>query len=331
MRKPVVSLLVGVFVAVVSLLAPGRSPVTVTAQPAVDLTGNWGYVYSYGHTTFGECTVGLLQTGGVLSSTTDMQCTSAVGGKLTGTVSGLDVDLQIAFTSPGLTVAAEGTASADGNTQEGNWGLYSHVDPNNTYIGSRLIDTPPGSSVLVSADSGGRTIGVTFDTVTDDGGTAIISDSSTAGTLPGQFQVLGLFFHVITTATYSPPISVCATYDDADNDGYEDTTHRDEKTLQILHDVGGSFVPVPDNGKTDYDENTLCGNVDSLSNFALVVPSTSPVGGIAELPDIANTRLGAQGSSGRDAGFPAALTAAVAAGVAALAGGAWYARRRWLR
>jgi hypothetical protein len=56
-----------------------------------------------------------------------------------------------------------------------------------------------------------------------------------------------------------------------------------------------------------------------------------PVGGIAELPDVASTPLEAQNSSGPDAGLLAGVAAAVAAGLLALFSGAWYARRRRLR
>ena len=54
-----------------------------------------------------------------------------------------------------------------------------------------------------------------------------------------------------------------------------------------------------------------------------------PVGGIAELPEIAGERLGTAHSSGRNP----LLLAIVAAGTGVLAVGsaAWYARRRWLR
>jgi len=48
------------------------------------------------------------------------------------------------------------------------------------------------------------------------------------------------------------------------------------------------------------------------------------VGGIAELPDVAS-------DSGWPAGAYAALASAIAAAVLALGGGAWYARRRWVK
>jgi hypothetical protein len=55
------------------------------------------------------------------------------------------------------------------------------------------------------------------------------------------------------------------------------------------------------------------------------------VGGIAELPDLAGGRLEAGGSPGGGVGLEAWGAAGIAAGVIALTGAAWYARRRWLK
>ena len=53
-----------------------------------------------------------------------------------------------------------------------------------------------------------------------------------------------------------------------------------------------------------------------------------PVGGIAELPEVAGTPLDATGASGSSAGLLAGVIAAVAAGAVALGGAAWYTRRQ---
>ena len=59
-------------------------------------------------------------------------------------------------------------------------------------------------------------------------------------------------------------------------------------------------------------------------------PEGCPVGGIAELPEVAGTPLETEGSSGPSAGVLAGVAAGTA-GVVGLGGAAWYARRRWLR
>jgi len=56
-------------------------------------------------------------------------------------------------------------------------------------------------------------------------------------------------------------------------------------------------------------------------------PEGCPVGGVAELPEVAGTPLEAPESSGRSVGVLAAVAAAVVGGLA-LGGGGWYARKR---
>lgn len=55
-----------------------------------------------------------------------------------------------------------------------------------------------------------------------------------------------------------------------------------------------------------------------------------PVGGIAQLPEVAGTSLESGGSSGPRAGVLVGIAGALAAGVAALGGAAWYMRGRWV-
>ena len=57
-------------------------------------------------------------------------------------------------------------------------------------------------------------------------------------------------------------------------------------------------------------------------------PEGCPVGGIAELPQVAGTSLEAAQSSGTSASLLAGVIAAVSAAAIALGGAAWYARRR---
>lgn len=58
-------------------------------------------------------------------------------------------------------------------------------------------------------------------------------------------------------------------------------------------------------------------------------PTAPPVGGIAELPEVAGVALEKPDSSGPNVGVLASVAAAVAAGALALSGAAWYVRRRW--
>ena len=66
------------------------------------------------------------------------------------------------------------------------------------------------------------------------------------------------------------------------------------------------------------------------NNGRTVLQLTPPVGGIAELPDVAGAPLEAPDSSGGNTGVLAAVVVAAAVSMLTLAGAAWYARRRWL-
>ena len=59
--------------------------------------------------------------------------------------------------------------------------------------------------------------------------------------------------------------------------------------------------------------------------------SNCPVGGVAELPDVATTPLDVSGSSGSNAGLIATLVAIAAAAATTMGAGALYARKRLTR
>ena len=77
---------------------------------------------------------------------------------------------------------------------------------------------------------------------------------------------------------------------------------------------------------------TITGGPPTATPTATPIASPTPtpdpsVGGIAELAEVAGTPLDAAGSSGGNAGILAGVAVAIAAGVVALGGAAWYARR----
>jgi hypothetical protein len=104
----------------------------------------------------------------------------------------------------------------------------------------------------------------------------------------------------------------------ADND----TTITNTATRLYTYSGGGALpanqlarVEIP---TLDFDGTTL-----TLETVATCTPAAT-VGGIARLSEVAN-------DSGRSTGTYAGLAGGLAAAVVALAAGAWYARRRWLR
>ena len=76
------------------------------------------------------------------------------------------------------------------------------------------------------------------------------------------------------------------------------------------------------------------GSNDYTTKVCCAAEAAPAVGGIAELPDVAGAsreNVGAPGDgSGWSAGGYAAMAGGLGAAAAAIAGGAWYARRRWL-
>ena len=96
----------------------------------------------------------------------------------------------------------------------------------------------------------------------------------------------------------------------------------------------GDCMGLSMNGTASPDGNSMSGTFFSPVTFdgsftgTKKNPTPQPVGGIAELPDVAGTPLETGGSSGRSANVVAGIAVAAAAGALALGGAAWYARRR---
>lgn len=107
-----------------------------------------------------------------------------------------------------------------------------------------------------------------------------------------------------------------------------DTTDDTGRAISVTVDAAGNPV-VSYYDLTSGDLNILyCGDIAcSGEKPPTPVPTPLPVGGIAELPEIARTPLEAQAASGAGAALFAGI-AAVLAAVIALGGAAWYARRR---
>jgi hypothetical protein len=125
-----------------------------------------------------------------------------------------------------------------------------------------------------------------------------------------------------------------------DTNGFDDVFLRDREagtTKRISvdnagnqgnHHSGLSRVAIGlDSRFVAYDSaasNLVPNDTNSVTDVFVDPPLVDPVGGIAELPDVA-------GDSGSSTGAYAGLAGGLAAAVLALTAGAWYARRRWIR
>jgi probable HAF family extracellular repeat protein len=118
-------------------------------------------------------------------------------------------------------------------------------------------NTPVGSYVPVSP-----VLGVTmkFPAVTSPGNTTA---TSVATPPPSGFTFDGVAWDISTTATYTPPVTICLPYNPAT-----------KTNPHLYHYTGGAWVDIT----TGFDPVTLvvCGTATSFSPFAVLVPSAVP-------------------------------------------------------
>lgn len=128
-----------------------------------------------------------------------------------------------------------------------------------------MPNTQPGSDVTVQPDPN---VGVTFSGVTEGGTTtATVSDKNPG---PGQagFRFLGTYYDISTTATYTPPVTICLNYDDTGMPAGR------ENNLKIMHWDGATWTNAT--SSLDTVGNSICGTVSSFSWFAIAEEDTTP-------------------------------------------------------
>ncbi|MCH7837411.1 MAG: hypothetical protein IIC26_02775 [Chloroflexi bacterium] len=122
-----------------------------------------------------------------------------------------------------------------------------------------------------------------------------------------------------------PELDAAGSNEDLANFSYQCNTPG-TKTITLL-----TVAQSPDGAQyVAPDASTIAVTTKVGDNADQITIDCGPVGGIAELPEIAGTPLEAAGSSGSNTGLIAGIVAAIAAGSVALGGAAWYARRRRL-
>ncbi len=128
-------------------------------------------------------------------------------------------------------------------------------------------------------------VAITFSQVSGSGTTTVTATSNSSGELTANFSATvngyqAAFLDIRTTATIVPPIEICSSYADVDDDGFLDGTSPplSEDLLSFMHGEGGTFVDRT--SSRDPVTNTICAQVDSLSPFAVLVRTS----GICETP-----------------------------------------------
>ncbi|MEW6215632.1 MAG: chitobiase/beta-hexosaminidase C-terminal domain-containing protein, partial [Nitrospirota bacterium] len=130
------------------------------------------------------------------------------------------------------------------------------------------VSTPPGSDVSVDL---GNDIQITFSEINNSGTTTVTVSETAPAPAPPGFSFLGYFYHITTTASYIPPITVTIPYD-------ESLVVGAEANLRLFHWENNQWRDVT--VSVDTVNNTITGQVNSLSPFGIgyPVPLGPPIG-----------------------------------------------------
>jgi CSLREA domain-containing protein len=147
------------------------------------------------------------------------------------------------------------------------WTVVPFVDPelNNTPTGSNvgvLLETPTGEALI------------TFASVTAAGNTSVV-DATSAPALPANFEAGASTYEITTTATFSGLISICLPYDS--------NQYPNPNDVRLLHFEGGSWVDVTSSVNVTAEQ--VCGNVTSLSPFAVSMETEEPTSTPTNTPE----------------------------------------------
>ena len=150
----------------------------------------------------------------------------------------------------------------------------SNLLPGNTYGGSDFWDytggggnTQTGTNVNVPL---GSDVEITFSQVSSSGNTTV-SKSSTGPVAPGGFCVhptsSPVYYDITTTATYTGPVVICIKYDDTGM-----TTAQETGLLLFTYEQpAGQWKNITIS--IDVNNNIICGEVNHLSDFAVMSSS----------------------------------------------------------
>jgi sugar lactone lactonase YvrE len=180
----------------------------------------------------------------------------AAGGSL---AVGATCNLGVAF-SPTPTAAA-GSLTGALTVNDDAFNTPQTVALNGTAI---VGNTPVGSKVAVQpvdSTTGLSTVALMFSSVTQAGNTTLTTSST--GPVGPQGLSLGshpMFYNIATTAVFTGTIQVCV--------AYTGVNFTNPSQLHLFHYQGGNWVDVTTYLNTS--TNTICGNVTSLSPFAIV-------------------------------------------------------------
>ena len=128
---------------------------------------------------------------------------------------------------------------------------------------SDTASTPEGDNVTTTLISGN--INLTFENVETEGDTTV-TFSFEGSDLPADFQLLGQYYDLSTTAVFNGFVEVCLIYDDTG------LTETEEQALMLLHYDVDHWENVTTS--LDTENNIICGEVIHFSEFVIAYPTT---------------------------------------------------------
>ena len=138
------------------------------------------------------------------------------------------------------------------------WGTINGVRHGFLLTPTTYVYTASGSNVTVSPPGGGTTI--TFSNISSSGYTSVTTSSSGPAP-PAGFQLGNppIYYKITTTATYTPPVTVCVNYNPAQ--------YSDPSAAQLFHYENSAWVNITTSN--DVTNHIICGQVNTLSPFAI--------------------------------------------------------------
>jgi YVTN family beta-propeller protein len=135
-------------------------------------------------------------------------------------------------------------------------GLGSTPTESNTPVGTNIVVTPADTTTGMTPAT------VTFASVTQAGMTTLTTSSS-GPTPPSGFALVGAYYQLASTAVFVAPVRVCI--------AYNPSGIADETQLKLFHFETSQWVNVT-SGSVDNVNHIICGQVSSLSPFAIFKP-----------------------------------------------------------
>jgi len=163
-----------------------------------------------------------------------------------------------------------------GNYDTPGWDSGIYVFGNYAYVGNEWAgffilsfdganNTPVGTDVEVILDPD---VKVAFSEVTTAGNTSLTVSETNPGSEVSGFKFLNTYYDIVTTATYTGPITISITYDDSG------LSAGREKNLKIFHWDGTDWVDAT--LSLDTINNVIIAEVPSLSWFGIAYDIALP-------------------------------------------------------